>query len=148
LVRGLSMAGYFRLRDSVVHEQFGDETVVVNLETGCYYSLQKTAGAVWALATSGQSRSHILDRVCATFSGERSKIVSDTGGFLDELVAEQLLDSVEDAELSNGKPSDISGCEFVTPCLQKYTDMEELLLIDPIHEIDEVGWPSARPPTR
>jgi hypothetical protein len=55
---------------------------------------------------------------------------------------------VEDAELSNGKPSDISGCEFVTPCLQKYTDMEELLLIDPIHEIDEVGWPSARPPTR
>jgi len=29
--------------------------------------------------------------------------------------------------------------------LQKYTDMEELLQLDPIHEVDKFGWPSAKP---
>jgi hypothetical protein len=25
--------------------------------------------------------------------------------------------------------------------LQKFTDMQDLLLLDPIHEVDESGWP-------
>jgi hypothetical protein len=27
------------------------------------------------------------------------------------------------------------------PKLEKYTDMEDLLLLDPIHDVQEVGWP-------
>jgi hypothetical protein len=30
---------------------------------------------------------------------------------------------------------------FVAPVLDKYTDMQELLLLDPIHEVDASGWP-------
>jgi hypothetical protein len=31
---------------------------------------------------------------------------------------------------------------FAEPILQKYTDMEALLLADPIHEVDKsTGWP-------
>lgn len=26
--------------------------------------------------------------------------------------------------------------------LTKYTDMQELLLLDPVHEVDDEGWPS------
>jgi hypothetical protein len=29
--------------------------------------------------------------------------------------------------------------------LQKYTDMADLLLLDPIHEVDEQGWPQPAP---
>jgi hypothetical protein len=29
--------------------------------------------------------------------------------------------------------------------LHKYTDMEELLLLDPIHDVDETGWPNKSP---
>jgi hypothetical protein len=25
--------------------------------------------------------------------------------------------------------------------MQRYTDVEELLMIDPVHEVDEAGWP-------
>jgi hypothetical protein len=29
--------------------------------------------------------------------------------------------------------------------LQAYTDMQEFMLVDPLHEVDEVaGWPHAR----
>ena len=30
---------------------------------------------------------------------------------------------------------------FVAPVLNKYTDMQDLLLLDPIHETDAQGWP-------
>ena len=34
---------------------------------------------------------------------------------------------------------------FVVPTLEKYTDMEALLLADPIHEVDEAaGWPKPK----
>ena len=36
---------------------------------------------------------------------------------------------------------------FVPPSLHKYVDMQELLLLDPIHEVDETGWPSIKPDT-
>jgi len=36
--------------------------------------------------------------------------------------------------------------EFSAPRLDKYTDMQQLLLIDPIHEVsDEQGWPKVKP---
>lgn len=30
---------------------------------------------------------------------------------------------------------------FEEPIFHKYTDMEDLLLLDPIHDVDETGWP-------
>ena len=31
------------------------------------------------------------------------------------------------------------------PLLQKFTDMQALLLLDPIHEVDSAGWPQPKP---
>jgi hypothetical protein len=40
-------------------------------------------------------------------------------------------------------PPVVSGrLSFTHPQLQKYTDMQELLLLDPIHEVEESGWPA------
>ena len=30
---------------------------------------------------------------------------------------------------------------FVRPVLQKFTDMQDILLLDPIHEANDMGWP-------
>ena len=34
---------------------------------------------------------------------------------------------------------------FEAPRLEKYTDMQDLVLLDPVHEVDEQGWPQQRP---
>jgi hypothetical protein len=36
------------------------------------------------------------------------------------------------------------GAAFQPPTLRKYTDMQDLLLIDPIHEVDDLGWPGVK----
>ena len=33
---------------------------------------------------------------------------------------------------------------FEAPILNKYNDMQELLLLDPIHDVDEAGWPNTK----
>ena len=34
---------------------------------------------------------------------------------------------------------------FVAPALHVYTDMQEFMLVDPLHDVDEVaGWPHAK----
>ena len=32
--------------------------------------------------------------------------------------------------------------EFSTPLVEKYTDMAELILLDPVHDVSALGWPS------
>ncbi len=39
----------------------------------------------------------------------------------------------------------MSNVPYAPPALETYTDMQELLLLDPIHDVDETGWPAARP---
>jgi hypothetical protein len=34
---------------------------------------------------------------------------------------------------------------YVAPAFDRYTDMAELLLIDPVHDVDEAGWPQPLP---
>ena len=35
---------------------------------------------------------------------------------------------------------------FRAPQIRAYTDMQDLLMIDPIHDVDETGWPVRRDP--
>jgi hypothetical protein len=35
---------------------------------------------------------------------------------------------------------------FRAPAFQRFTDMHAFLLVDPIHEVDETGWPNLLPP--
>ena len=37
------------------------------------------------------------------------------------------------------------GAYYSKPILQKYTNMADLLLLNPIHEVDEQGWPQPAP---
>jgi hypothetical protein len=71
--------------------------------------------------------------------------------FVSELSNEGIIVPLE-TDGPNGHPP--AAPEFATPPgafgpprLQKFTDMQELLLLDPIHEVDEAGWPHTRPPT-
>ena len=33
---------------------------------------------------------------------------------------------------------------FVAPALTRYTDVKDLLVLDPVHDVDEMGWPTPK----
>jgi hypothetical protein len=66
--------------------------------------------------------------------------------FMDRLLAENLIqvDTLEEP-LPAAIPAQLTYPDiFTAPALEKYNDMQDLLLLDPIHETDEQGWPVRR----
>lgn len=136
----------------VVHETIEGEVVIVNLDKGDYYSLVQAGADIWSGITSGISKGEIIEEMTQRYAGSSATIEKGVNDFIDQLQREELIkiDQTE-SNNSNGKTASILAevngekPNFEPPSLNKYTDMEELLALDPIHEVDEeVGWPSAK----
>lgn len=140
----------FRINSpKVVHETIDGEVVIVHLEKGDYYSLIKEGADIWSLIANSFSRGEILEEIIQRYDGDREKIEKGINNFIAELQGEEVIvlnqtGEPENASLKN-QPTATEKPIFQAPSLQKYTDMEELLALDPIHEVDEeIGWPSAK----
>ena len=129
----------------VAHERLDDEVVVINLETGAYYALDGPAADCWTLLSAGTSIDRTVDTLAERHGADPNVVRADVDALAAELVAEGLvvvgpgsLDAVElPATITNG-----ASTTYKTLRIQKYDDMEELLLLDPVHEVDEAGWPA------
>lgn len=136
---------------NVIHEIIDGEAVLVNLESGSYYSIDSVGAVVWDYLEQGLSPSQIVEAIAAQFAGESAAIAAGVEQLLAELQAEQLI-VPGDAIAANGHSAAVNGAAngtakplFEAPVLHKYTDMEDLLLLDPIHDVDESGWPNTNP---
>jgi Coenzyme PQQ synthesis protein D (PqqD) len=136
----------------VVHEIIDGEVVIVNLDRGDYYSLLQTGADIWDGIARGLSRCEIVDEMIQRYAGDRAIIEQGVHNFIAELLNDELIGAEQTHEGdSNGKAATMTKegngekPNFEPPSLQKYTDMEELLALDPIHDVDEaVGWPSTK----
>jgi hypothetical protein len=72
-------------------------------------------------------------------------VATSVAEFLRELEAEQLIAVVEGSsdEQSAAAEPDVADVTFVPPKLEKYTDMQDIILLDPVHQVDNRGWPHA-----
>ena len=133
----------------VTHETIDGEAVIINLDSGNYYSLVDVGSFIWGLIDQGASTSEVQNVVSQNYQGNASDIDRGVEELLAQLQQESLIVPVDGAVAfdstqlpsSNGheKPS------FNPPSLNKYSDMQELLLLDPIHDVDEAGWPKPVP---
>ena len=133
---------------TVTHETIDGEAVIINLDSGNYYSLMDVGSFIWGLVENGASASEVQNLVLQTYQGNAADIDRGVQDLLAQLEQENLIVPVDGTalDLSHGLPS--NGHEkpsFTVPLLHKYSDMQELLLLDPIHDVDEAGWPKPVP---
>ena len=135
----------------VIHEIFDEEVILINLESGSYYSLSASGTLVWRLAIEHRNIDEMVDAVTAVYNSDGVAIAPVISDFVSQLMDEQLLVNCLDAAGTEPMPvTDVSAVvasvklAFEPPVLRKYTDMQQLLLLDPIHEVDETGWPNAK----
>ena len=131
----------------VMHETIDDEVVVVNLDSGTYYSFAGTGMRIWDCLEGGPTVEGLVRRVQSSFSGDREAMAAAVRAFVEQLRAEDLVSAVPgEAPPEDGEAAAPAGAPaFVVPTLEKYNEMEALLLADPIHEVDEAaGWPKPK----
>lgn len=133
----------FRInRPDVIHEVLDGELVIVNLRSGAYYSLDPVGAAIWQEIERGSSEAEIVVDALARFEGEAGEVESAVRGLVEELRGENLIAPTDAPAAALPSQACDGRTPFRAPRLQKYTDMQELLLLDPIHEVDESGWPT------
>ncbi|PLX81057.1 MAG: pyrroloquinoline quinone biosynthesis protein PqqD [Desulfuromonas sp.] len=132
---------YYRVNGpNIVHEDFDGEMVVVNLETGCYYAFNPVGSAIWGHIEKGCTLAEMTGALKQYCSGNLAGLEQSVTDFLGELAAEQLIST--GPATGNGEAACSSPeIPYAPPELEKFTDMQDLLLLDPIHEVDESGWP-------
>src|SRR5262245_55031336 len=136
----------FRINSpQVIREAFENEVVIVNLETGTYYSLDNIGAFIWSSIEAGANASTIIDALSRHYQNNDQEISREVARFLNELQQEALIVPGQiDNDTAPIVYEAVNGNSFSAPILNKYTDMQELLLLDPIHEVDETGWPSLK----
>jgi hypothetical protein len=142
----------FRLNTpDVMHETIDAEVIVIHLVSGNYYSLRETAAQIWALVddTGALSVEEIVDALTMRYASPRSEMESAVTRFVSELAEEGLVAGVETGDGARPdlaqQPNSVSELPFEPPRVEKYTDMQDLVLLDPVHQVDDTGWPRARP---
>lgn len=136
----------------VVSEEIDGEVIIVNLNNGNYYSLTQSAAVVWTGIERGATVEQLENRLASRYSGETGVMNQALAGLIQALEAERLITRRIPSEAS--QPADPAPEEalharekeaFQPPVFERFTDMEDLLLLDPVHETEgEKGWPHAR----
>jgi hypothetical protein len=130
----------------VVHETIDGETILIHLGTGTYYNLEGAGAEVWSLLATGTDETSLLKAAYERYEGDPEPIKEALSRLVDELVREDLLLEA-DAPVTGEAPQLPPGrVPFTQPVLGVYTDMQEFMLVDPVHQVDEaVGWPHVKP---
>ena len=144
----MDLTRWYRLNEpAVMSETVDGEAIVVNLETGAYFSLRDSAGEIWELMLAGHTPEAILAVLAARYDWPTEQTGPALEAFLQALLADALIVVDEPpATAPTAATEGFAARGFSAPQLEKYTDMADLLLLDPIHDVDpQAGWPLRKP---
>lgn len=109
------------------------ETVLINFDTGFYFSIN-AAGT--EIVKALQQRASLT-----TLAG--AEVPDSLRSFLEELLAQGVARPVEAAPAADlPAPAQIDFARLGPPQLQTFSDLRDLLLLDPIHDVANEGWPN------
>ncbi len=121
-----------------VAEDFDGEIVILNMDSGVYFSVRDAGAMLWRSLAAG----HSVDALIGLTGGD-AQVIGAINSFVDEIVREGLMrPATEPASPESAPTLDVALLARDAPTLEAFHDMQELLLLDPVHEVDaEIGWP-------
>jgi hypothetical protein len=129
--------------DHVSSEIFGEEAVVVNFMTGKYFGMTGSAPVIWQLFETPITRDDVIDKLTG-LKGQTNEFIENVQSFINILLQENLIieSGISNFEKLQSKTVTINPNDLQIPCLEIYDDLQELIVLDPVHDADpERGWP-------
>jgi hypothetical protein len=148
MISAVDAARYAIDEARIVSEVIDGEAVVINLENGYYYSLDPTATEVWEWIRAGRSLSEVVSALRARYDCSGADPDPAVRSVIAAWSADDLIlpraepDHPPVGELPEAPAAPGRRPPFRAPGFERFTDMQGLLLVDPIHEVDERGWPN------
>lgn len=130
-------------RANVVFDTIDGEVLAIRSDTGTYYAMAGPAATAWSAVVSGQPMGDIATAVATHHGTDAATVGEALAEFYKLLADESLLIEADGNADDISLPPETAGTTWAAPVFEKYTDMEDLLLFDPIHEVQPSGWPNA-----
>lgn len=86
----------YRHSADTASRRIDDESVVLNLKTSAYYSLNDTAAMIWEALGDGLTPEQAVDRLCEEFDEMPEAIRRDVSAAVAELLSERLIQKSDD----------------------------------------------------
>lgn len=131
----------------IVSDIIDGEAVLINLKNGNYYSLDPVGSEVWDQLIKEQPFHQIVNSLVRRYDAKTTQVEEALTNLFESMEREGLVISALSSQANLSAASETPEPElmrlpFSAPTLQTYTDMQDLLLVDPIHEVvDDMGWP-------
>lgn len=81
----------FSVPATVVFQDLGDETVLLDLENGEYFAVDGTGKRIWESLTAGKTLGQIADLLVEEFAVDPSVAFADLEEFVAELTSRRLI---------------------------------------------------------
>lgn len=117
---------------------FDGEYIIANLDTGLYYSVQGIAVSLLN-ALPFQDHNEMIQLLAGAFPENSGSIEQELHSIVKELLQEEIIKQ-DDNSTPVDSPECILPSEYAPSRFNRYADMQDLLMLDPIHDVDEEGW--------
>jgi len=109
------------------------EAILINLKTGAYYSMDGIAAEVWQLLEAGCARDVIGDHLVARYGVDAERCRSELASLCEQLLEQGIILPAGGTPARTTLPEDAPERlpEYATPRLNVYSDMADLLALDP-----------------
>lgn len=124
---------------ALVSRRFDDEIVIANYQTGAYYSLTGSGAEIWLALDAGFAADEVAS-VLAANSPAQDEARRAVAEFVDRLAGDEIILPLEAAPPRRDW-SVPAGFTYSAPSFERFDDLRDLLLLDPVHDVDEAGWP-------
>lgn len=146
-MKGEHLAGCFALNEPLVASQeIEGETILIHFDSGHYYCANPTGSLIIERIRAGDALADVVSALCASCAIDADVARQSVVRFVGTLVTEGLI--VPQAFPAASAPTTAAATTplaFEEPALQKFDDLQDLLMLDPIHDVDQAGWPMPAP---
>jgi hypothetical protein len=116
--------------------------VIVNLYSGIYYSLRGTAAQVWIRTVQNYSVNEILTDFLLIYEDITTENRQQVSDLITDLLDKNLITGAQNRTAAKIEfDSTLPKKPFAKPEIEVFLDMQEILLLDPVHDVDKNGWP-------
>jgi hypothetical protein len=129
---------------AVVSETIAGETIIMHHRTGNYFDTAGTGTLLWEAINGGGATAGALAALLAPLRGATADAArTAVTRFIEMLLRHDLIRTVP-VRAGSGIAVLEGMCleSFEAPVLGVHTDLADMLLLDPIHDVGEAGWPS------
>jgi len=137
------MAAFLTIRaDDLAHETIDGETIVIDLREQAYYRLEGAAAVAWQALSKGGDGATLTALLQRLYPADAEAVAAAVPRFLEALQAHKLLAPASEAGLEAPAELPAAGA-FGGLEVHSFSDLEEILWVDPVHDVDEAtGWPT------